>query len=510
MAKAAAAHVLIMLIVSFVIPAAAGQEISERALLTEPLQHKITRGRTTEFGGGSFIRIDFGERATLVFIWGTREDRGPITVISRGADILGHRYTENGTKVPVLSDSVTVYRLEGLVEFEDENRNGIYDPSPTTSTVDAASSDRIIKASTFDLAWTFQQRAPVVTRDGIEWSFSLEARNVSYSRIVSDTTALTAAAVRPATFVESIKFVFHLKASVSSEKRTLIDLRSDTVSTSLSAETGSKDHETERLNLTTKMDHVINGWDFAGDNQRPALMLRFGLHMGRTYDLPTAREVFSLIRDHFYGDSSVMVDQTEDGSSTIWDEARNRVIVKKLDTIGSGGISLIRKGSELSGIFWDDRLLEFNDEGGRTLKARVQVTNVSLIGPEGSVWKSSFLKTRSGIGITVKGVFTYPRSVNIHHDPGIQTFAWSLKKEPRRDDGHWYDHWWEDAGDLIKGRQVSVSLVLVIVCLLVAVAIVSSLSRRRMDRGDEELRREEEEIFVVRTRKRDWDKLRPK
>ncbi|MGA1793196.1 MAG: hypothetical protein ACMUHM_04535 [Thermoplasmatota archaeon] len=510
MLAATASFLILILTISMVLlPFVSAQDRVDSVQVTErpSIPHEITRGETRELGGGTYIRIDFGEKGTLVFLWGTRADRGPITVITRGVDILGHRAMDNGTKAPILSESVTLYRLESLVEFEDANRNGIFDPSPTASSVDQASTDRIVKAASLELAWSFRQRAPVTTREGLEWTFSLEARNVSYTRVASDTASLTAASVRPSTFVESIRFVFHLKASLSSEKRSIVDLRTEAVSPTVSTAVREKGYELEKLNLTTKMDHVITGWDFSADNKRPTLMLKFGLHFGRTIDPSLGRELLEFVRSRLDGDAAVSMASSEGASKTLWSEGRDEVLVKKIDTTGSGEVSMGIEKRELLKFFWADLVEEVNDEGGRTLRSRVQFTNISVIGPLDPIWRNSFLKSRTGVGVTLWGQFVYPRADNIHHDPGIQVSGWSVKKP----EGKVTKGFWEETGELILEKRWPAVLIVLALVLLVVVAVGSALSRRRFDQGDEELRREEEEeVFVVRARKRDWDKLRPK
>ncbi|MGA1819445.1 MAG: hypothetical protein ACMUHU_00395 [Thermoplasmatota archaeon] len=508
---AATASFLILALPFFMVvsPVVSAQDRLDSIDLTErpSIPHKITRGETRDLGGGTYIRIDFGERGTLVFLWGTRADRGPITVITRGMDILGHMILENGTKKPITSESVTLYRIDSLVEFEDANRNGIFDPSSTVSFVDQASGDRIIKAASLELAWSFRQREPVITREGIEWTFSLEARNVSYTRVARDAASMTAESVRPSTFVESIRFVFHLKAGLSAEKRMLADLRTEAVSSTVQRMEKEKAYELEKLNLTTKMDHIITGWDYAPDNTRASLMLKFGLHVGRTIDATLGRELLELIRSRFYGDTSISTSYSEGTQRPLWTEGSDDVLVKRMDTMGSGAVSMRNGQRELLRYFWDDEVGEVNDEGGRTMRSRAQFTNISLIGPLDPVWRNSFLKARTGIGATLSGHFVYPRADNIHHDPGIQVSGWSVKKpEARQSKG-----FWEEAGELILEERWPVVLIVLALVLLVVVAVASALSRRRFDQGDEELRREEEEeVFVVRSRKRDWDRLRPK
>jgi hypothetical protein len=503
----ASALIISVLFLQFIIPFTEGQDLSkaEVAPLNEVIPHKLSRGWTREFGGGSYIKIDIGEpqTATLIFIWGNRDIKAPITIIARGVDVGGQQDLRNGTKVPVTSETVTVYRLEGLVEFEDSNKNGFYDPSPRVSTVDSAQ-DRIMKAISLSLAWTFKQRAPRTTEDGLAWEFSIEARNVTYSRN-TDTALRQVAVDRTSTFVELIRFTFHLSVSKNKETGSVLEIKPATSTTLSSENVKDARREMEKLDVKTKMDHHISGWDFSSDNKKPTLMLKFNMHMGRTFDRSIIDDISDPVRSRYFGDPSIGIKYSDIPRSVLWEEGGASPSLNGLDTSGEGDIGMLNDKRVLTRFFWNDELLEINDAGGRTLRSNLQIYNLSIMGPNSKIWQNEFFKGRIGIGITITGAYIYPRALNIHHDPGIEIFGWSMAEEIHVEDDYPFI-----PGE-ITFEEVSALLAVIAVMILVAVAIILSLTRRRMDPGDEELRREEEEeIFVVKTRKRDWDQLRPK
>ncbi len=509
--KTASAVIISAFILMIFYPAVDAQTLSVREV--EPIeggiQYNTTKGKTRELGGGEFIKLDIGKSTTLIFIWGNRDIKAPITVVSKGVEIVGQMETRNGSKKPVTSEVITVYRLENLVEFEDANKNGLYDPRPRATNVDSEN-DRIIKTLSLSLAWSFQQRAPVRTKDGLEWTFVLEARNVSYSRTAASSVRPQVSADRGSAFVESIRFVFRLSVKSTREAKLVTDIE-DINAVSLTADNRQiSKYDLEKINVTTKMDHDINGWDFSNDNKKPALLLKFGLNMGRTFDLSLIKDISDPLKTKLYGDPSIGVQYSDLPRKTLWDEYRVKPLLKYLDTNGDGDIEMESGSSLLARYFWNDDLLEMNDQGGRSLRANLQFTNMSIIEPTDPVWKNGFFGGRTGIGLSVQGAYVYPRALNIHHDPGIQTFGWSViekeEKTGRDDDGH-----------IIPGllpftpTEATVALALIVVIVLVAVAIISALTRRRLYPGDEELwKEEEEEVFVAKTKKRDWDKLRPK
>jgi hypothetical protein len=254
------------------------------------------------------------------------------------------------------------------------------------------------------------------------------------------------------------------------------------------------------------MDHNINGWDFSSENKRPHLMLKFNLHMGRTFDRKMIDSITDPKRSEMFGDPSIGIEYSDQARRTLWDEFRERPLLNSVDTSGEGDIGMENGRTLLSKYFWTDKLLEMNPDGGRSLRSNLQVFNVSYLGPFAEIWKHAFFGGRLGAGISIYGAHIYPRALNIHHDPGIQTFGWSvIEKHPDNNDDPVIP------GVPLSFEEASLLIVVLAVALLVAVAIISSLTRRRLYPGDEELwKEEEEEVFVVKTKKRDWEKLRPK
>ena len=328
---------------------------------------------------------------------------------------------------------------------------------------------------------------------------------MSYTRN-TDAALRPVAADRASTFVENIRFLFHLSVSRSMETGSVLEIK-PTTSTSLTDEKVKETRgDLEKISVRAKMDHHISGWDFSNDNKKPSLFLKFGLHMGRTFDRSIINDISDPARSTYFGDPSIGIEYSDVPRKILWEESWERVLANKLDTSGSGDIGMLNGGRLLAKLFWNDEILEMNDAGGRTLRSNLQVHNLSVIGPLSKIWQSSHFRGRIGVGISAAGAYIYPRALNIHHDPGIETFGWRvIEKE---------DHIGDDdrfIPGVLTIEEASILLAVIAVAIMVAAAIIVSLTRRRLDPGDEELRREEEEeIFVVRTRKRDWDKLRPK
>ena len=475
-------------------------------LSRDAVPHRIFWGYvndTSILQGGKVLKLILGEESSLTFIWGTRENRGPITVITGGVDVLGHVDHGNGN-VPIRSEAITVYTLQGLVEFEDADNNGIYNMGSGISR--DTGGEKIMKSASLSLAWTFHQKPPVNTGEGLEWTFSLEARNITYTRIASDSGSLTASSVDARIFLELVKFVFHIRVTPAGEVRLLTDYRTDTVSTSSAAgESVKTRYPMEGLTSSVKMDHLIRGWDFAGDNRRPMIMLKFRLGMGRTFDASLVRELYDRVKTIYYGSSSLAY-SAEGRESRFWTEDNREVKGIFSNATDRGALSLLLGDRALAGFLWSGS--NFSDPVGsrNTMAPMALLEDPQLMGPVHGLWSTRLIAAKLGLGVSFSGVFHYRGGADIYHDPEIRTVGWKVK--PKDDD--------TGRDSILPGwfRErpgVSAVLVILVISILVAVSIIASLTRRRFDQGDEELlREEEEEIFEVRTRKRDWDRLKPK
>jgi hypothetical protein len=476
------------------------------AVPLDGIPHRIYWGYMNDtdlLQGGKVLKLILGEEASLVFIWGTRENRGPVTVISKGVDILGH-IDHGSKKVPIRSESVALYTLQTLVEFEDADHDGIYSQKPSL-TADTPK-DRTIKSASLDLAWTFQQRTPVNTKEGMEWTFSLEARNITYARIAKDTSSLTASSVNARIFLEMVRFIFHVRVTPTGEVRLLTDYRTTSLSSADPAqEDMDRRYEMEGLNCSVKMDHIIKGWDYAEDNRRPMLMLKFHLGIGRTFDASLVRDLYDKNKVRYYGDAAIWY-ASNGREGDIWTESEKDLRGLVSNTTDGGVISLKNERRPLAGFLWTGRSITGSMDTRNTAVPTVVLADPTLLGPFHGIWGSRLISSRLGLGVSFSGAFYYQGGADIYHDPEVRTVGWRIK--PKADDG-------EGAsilpGWLEERPGISAVLVISVIAVLVAVSIIAALTRRRFDMEDEELRREEEEeIFEVKTRKRDWDKLRPK
>ncbi|MGA1848113.1 MAG: hypothetical protein ACMUHB_02120, partial [Thermoplasmatota archaeon] len=482
MKPTAVLSVLVMLILPLFSFSGEAQERSE-VLSGDAIPHKIFWGYlddTDVLQGGKVLKLILGEESYLTFIWGTRENRGPITVITGGVDVLGH--VDHGSKkVPIKSEAITVYTLQGLVEFEDADDNGHYDPRSTLSADTAG--DTIVKAASLSLAWTFHQRPPVNTREGLEWTFSLEARNITYTRTASDAGSLTASSVDARIFLELVRFVFHIRVTPMGEVRLLTDYRTDNItSSSTTVDSRETRYPMEGMASSVKIDHLIRGWDYARDNERPMLMLKFHLGIGRTFDVSLVKDLYDRSKIRYYGSTSLAY-STGSRESQFWTEDSKEVKWAPSNATGEGGISLLLGERSLAGFIWTGRGIPNSVDRMDTAVPTAAFGDPKLIGPFNGLWSYRLIASRIGLGVSLSGAFYYGGGEDIYHDPEVRTVGWKVKPKDENSGGDSILPGW------FKERPgVSALLVISVVTVLVAVSIIAALTRRRYDMEDEELR----------------------
>ncbi|MFW3145543.1 MAG: hypothetical protein ACMUIE_01880 [Thermoplasmatota archaeon] len=479
----------------------------ERIDQEKVIDHRITWGQTRDLGGGSYLRMDLETRASLLVIWGDRRNPAPITIVTRTNEVVGMEKLANGT-FPIESGTVMGYRLESLVEFQDDNGNRAFDAPERSLNDSKQEGERIVKSCSLVAAWSIRHARPVQTPEGMEWTFTLSARNLTYKTFqnTSDVAVSTANTRKP--FLEGIEFIFHLKVG-KGEKMVLLQehklIEEGTEDRDLDKDVKQVERKLVNLNLSLKMDHHISGWDIDPRNRAPALMLKFSLHIGRTLDRDLVQDLWGNKKKALFGDPEIILSTEGDRDKKVWSEDVKEPVQVAGSVPGKGALDLRSRLGRLAGLKWTNDLISPSDAEKKT--SGFQFLGISLIGPRDPLWSIPLIGSRTGIGLTVHGAYTYPGLSSLFHDPVIETSSW--KVEERRVENGGSDDPLKDA--ILEEGGVPILIVIGIVAVLIVIAVVSSLTRRRYDLGDEELmREEEEEVFEVKARKRDWDKLRPK
>jgi len=130
------------------------------------------------------------------------------------------------------------------------------------------------------------------------------------------------------------------------------------------------------------------------------------------------------------------------------------------------------------------------------------------VGPDSEIWNNPLLNGRRGAGISITGGYTYPPSGSIYHDPGIGAVGFLTLPDRRTDDGGSENV----IVNLIQEHTTATILITAgVIALAVGAAAILTYTRRGGLVRDEELRWEqEEELFLVDRRKKDWEALKIK
>lgn len=499
--------VMSLLLLVLILPLANAQELTaEKEIYPfKKLEHKIEFGKTRELGGGSYLRLDLEAGSSLMVIWGESWNPGPVTIITRGIDVVGVKELANGSTSFINSETLFFYRLESIVEFQDLNGNGLYDRNTNNDTLSVSRGEPVEKGVSLSGIWKIRKDRPEVNENGLEWVFGLYAKNISYRSNQETTTGeLNRTRPTPAMFLDEVGFTFHLK--VTKQERTLRLEEYSAGDVSSTDEKSVRDRNSVVIDTSIKMGHKVVGWDFERDNRMPALMMRFSMKLGRTYDPLFLGEVKDTENARIYGNTRLIAFLDNTTGQNLWSDSSGMEKAGLVDTLKGGELKFGSDLKDLLKFFWKNEA--FAERSDSRIKAGFQILGLRLIGPTDPIWNSPLLKGRPGMLISVTGGFTYPGTGSLTHDPGFTTT--SMMVEVKMTDGN------DDTDTSFLSRfnrteSISIIAILFVLLLLITVSIISTLSRRKYNVGDEELmREEEEEVFTVRTRKRDWNRLRPK
>ncbi len=289
---AAVAAVMVMLLGVLVIPqstSAAGTDLSG-SLQTE-------QGATSILGGGDHFFVKFGADAAFGIVWGTNTTPNNVYFVAIKARYLGMAqvYDSNGNQVGT-NQTVKVYtmyavKLDDILEFNDSDGSGTlpyfreyYNGNFTGSYF---SLEPIYKKVDLKTAWTASQVTSATTNTTKTWSFTLSARNLSYTAIPNGSyTGPTG----DNTFNE-VSLTFHLQAKMVQVDNATIPQWRITVTRGMGMMGNMmRFSNAERMpdlvmsgkmiTYRVKWDSSFQGWDFDAANTHPALIMEFGAIVG--------------------------------------------------------------------------------------------------------------------------------------------------------------------------------------------------------------------------------------
>ena len=287
-AAAAVMAVMLMLLGVLAVPQSASAASTD---LSGQLQTE--QGTTTILGGGNHFFVKFGADAAFGIVWGTNDTPNNVYFVAIKARYLGMAqvYDTSGNLVDA-NHSVKIYtmyavKLEDILEFNDANQNGTLQYSRVYNngnfTGKYISGEPLYKEVGLKTAWTASQVSTADTGSTRTWSFSLSAKNLSYSSLANYTGATGD------NNLNELSLTFHLQARMAQIDNATIPQWRITVSRGMMGNMmwfSNAQRVTDMvmsgrmITYNVKWDSTFNGWDFDAANTNPALIMEFSSIVG--------------------------------------------------------------------------------------------------------------------------------------------------------------------------------------------------------------------------------------
>ncbi|RLF67541.1 MAG: hypothetical protein DRN57_05575 [Thermoplasmata archaeon] len=519
-----AAMVLILCIQGMMILPVSVSEAADAA--AGILDHRVISGTTQVLGGGNYTIIDVGGPLAFGIIYGNGTRAGPITIFTRGAETVGLFREDNWTRA-LNVETYSVMRLNSLLEFNDTDDDGRFEPALTR--YELRRPDYAVKKVDLSLEWEASPMLEERTPRGYRFTMTLRARNVPYTVLGGSSPDTTSAArsegsgnremektenaeMEGNTSPERVAVLdevrFDITIELTREGRMVMiptySLRESTDDSTYLSVKRDKTYNLSGARAVWKMDHRISGWDFDPGNVNPELLLSFSLYFGKAY-----RSQASLGADRvaeLVGKPSTVTANISGRSRTIWEEKRGQII-KSLSRIDEGEMDYGERMTT-AWFHWKAGLGDGASPADSAERARLFLYGISIVGPDSEIWNNPLLNGRRGAGISITGGYTYPPSGSIYHDPGIGAVGFLTLPDRRTDDGGSENV----IVNLIQEHTTATILITAgVIALAVGAAAILTYTRRGGLVRDEELRWEqEEELFLVDRRKKDWEALKIK
>jgi len=251
------------------------------------------RGATAALGGGDHVFVRFGSDAAFGIVYGTTANPNNIYVVAIKARYLGVAHVVDSQGRTLLDNrAIKIYtlyamKLDSIVEFRDNNGNGIADYARVyNGTTNRFSNyinragDVLYKKVDLNTNWT---AGPIVRTNGTgyrTWTFDLSATNLSYSAVANYTGSV--AGVLPL-----VHFTFHLNASAQQVTNVTVPRWNVTISGGNTITTVTRAADLlvsgKAVHYDLKWDQDIEGWTYAvgnGAGVSRRLLLEIGAIVG--------------------------------------------------------------------------------------------------------------------------------------------------------------------------------------------------------------------------------------
>lgn len=244
----------------------------ERLPAERDLQVVVETGATDRFGGGEWVSVRVGDTRFAV-MYGNETNANSPKVLVDYVRYLGKAeiYDQNGQllrngSLPVRT--VMAQSFDFMFEFSDGNGDGLFQV-PSLDDFRSGTQDTPRKALDLRTAWTLEDLRQADEGNVTTVDFNLTARNLTYAWVLSGDDAGDG-------MLNRVTLAFHLRVDrvvktvdvnvyrivVDTENRTLLERGLDRTETV----TGLA------VDGSFKYDHYIEGWDWAADDSRLALV----------------------------------------------------------------------------------------------------------------------------------------------------------------------------------------------------------------------------------------------
>ena len=412
---AAFASVLMLVLGALTLSAPASADIT----LTDQLEQD--EGSTSILGGGDHFFVRFGEDAAFGIVWGNGEIENNVYLVAVKARYLGLAQVYDADGEVLQEDySIKVYtmyavKLDSIVEFDDVDDDEVLQFQRTYNEADSeftTYNGPEFTPKKVDLATSWNM-TDVESKDGDvrSWTFSLTARNLTYTMLDDNATEDVGDDV-----LNSLTLTFNLEASaVQVDNASLPQWRITVTTGPLGAMTSLYPVQLDDLQVAgdvvqydVKWDQEIDGWDFDPDNENPMLLMEMHNIVGNWMPQVMMKWMDIRMLSHMNA-IGVMSGESTDGELQVNETTGELPTVKKLTatrlTFGSDW-------TEIGVLTWVDEAVV--DGEPVEVKAQVMAGHRVLAVGEGATKFEGY--------VTLTGL-TFPGGGLIVHDPTFSADA---------------------------------------------------------------------------------------
>lgn len=375
-------------------------------------QIEFEQGETDWVNGGQYVGIHAPGMDFRV-IYGTVENPRAITIVSSFVRYLGAAevYNTNGDfrgNVPIPVVTMTAQRLGFLAEFRDSNGNGMMDPQDFRE--NGAQGREVLRTASLVTYWNLTVDDEVQYPDGsVGWNFTLSTGHLPYTYSVDNASGKS---------VDKVAFTFHLRAGIKDVRVENVPwYRVEVYEASHGPVVVESNLESYRnytgtaVNASVKYDHLIEGWDFAGNSSR--LFLGTGLTMGNHIPEKTQEWIHTQFIDRINGEGTIGA-RNGTGNISVDGNFTRPTLIKNNEMHFQDNWERMGNFSWVSNVTLTDR-------NGRSSEGNVTFSlhrgmPIDRINMKGDIFR----------GFMVLGGFSYPSAYSIYHDPTFSATAYSF------------------------------------------------------------------------------------